>query len=210
MLRIMLALLGLAGVVVILVLLTRSPHEAQRNAAEQSCQSRMQAASSFDTGIADDKSADKVTLRFIRLDQFRMEVLDASGCWRLVNFWATWCEPCREEMPALARLADRFRGQGLEVITVNLEPPQTGDAAHRFLRDYQVNAINLRLDVPDTRTIAEWLEGRWVGGIPFTMIINPGGEWHFWQHGLFDVDEVEQQLERVLPSREPAVAAPAH
>nr|WP_171817293.1 redoxin domain-containing protein [Sulfuritalea hydrogenivorans] len=36
----------------------------------------------------------------------------------VVNFWATWCEPCREEMPSLARLAKRWQAQGLTVLTV--------------------------------------------------------------------------------------------
>ena len=36
----------------------------------------------------------------------------------LINFWASWCEPCREEMPALHRLAQRYRSQGLGVLTV--------------------------------------------------------------------------------------------
>lgn len=36
----------------------------------------------------------------------------------LINFWASWCEPCRQEMPSLQRLADRWRARGLAVITV--------------------------------------------------------------------------------------------
>lgn len=200
-LRVLLILLAIVATV---LLLTRSPdgseqtagveYEAQRNTEEFVCESRLQQPP-FD-------GADGVALQFIRLDQFREQVLDSNGCWRLINFWATWCEPCREEMPALARLADRFREHGLEVITVNLEPPQAGDVVHQFLRDYQVKAANLRLDVPDTRAIAELLEGRWMGGIPFTVILDPGGEWYFWQHGLFDVDEVERRLESVVISRE--------
>lgn len=194
MMRVVLVLLGLVGVVA--VLLTRSPDEAQRNPGELVCESRMQQAPFNGT------STDDVALQFIRLEQFREQVLAANGCWRLFNFWASWCEPCREEMPDLARFADRFRGQGLEVVTVNLEPPQSGEAAHRFLRDYRVNAINFRLDIPDTRAIANWLDGRWVGGIPFTAIIGPDGEWHFWYHGVFDVDAVEQALQRYLRTEE--------
>lgn len=143
---------------------------------------------------------DDVALRFIRLDQFHEQVLEPNGCWRLVNFWATWCEPCRKEMPELVRLADRFRDHGLELVTVNLEPPQLGDAAHKFLREYNANMVNFRLDIPDTDTIADLLEGRWMGAIPFTMIINPVGDLVFWEHGLFDVEDVERQLEqRLIP-----------
>jgi len=49
----------------------------------------------------------------------------------LVNFWASWCEPCREEMPALQRLATRWQGQGLAVISVAVADPAGAD----FLRE---------------------------------------------------------------------------
>lgn len=183
--------LVLAGVVAA-VGLSRHSLEVPRDTEVPACASRMQQAPFNGVG------ADGVALQFIRLEQFPEQVLAGTGCWRLVNFWATWCEPCREEMPALARFADRFREQGLEVMTVNLEPPQTGEAAHRFLREHRVNAINVRLDIPDTHAIAEWLDGRWMGGIPFTAIVGPDGEWHFSQHGLFDAEAVEQALQHYL------------
>ena len=43
----------------------------------------------------------------------------------IVNFWATWCEPCRDEMPSLQRLRDTFSAQGLEVWAVNLDEPES-------------------------------------------------------------------------------------
>lgn len=47
----------------------------------------------------------------------------------VINFWATWCEPCREEMPSLQRLADRWQSKGLTVITVTVadNPRQVDD-----------------------------------------------------------------------------------
>lgn len=42
----------------------------------------------------------------------------------VLNFWATWCEPCRAEMPALQRAADRFADQGLRVLAINFDEPE--------------------------------------------------------------------------------------
>jgi thiol-disulfide isomerase/thioredoxin len=43
----------------------------------------------------------------------------------LVNFWATWCEPCREEMPSLERLTEKFAGQPFAVLAVNVDEPES-------------------------------------------------------------------------------------
>lgn len=42
----------------------------------------------------------------------------------LVNFWATWCEPCREEMPSIERLKEKFAGQPFDVLAVNVDEPE--------------------------------------------------------------------------------------
>jgi thiol-disulfide isomerase/thioredoxin len=55
----------------------------------------------------------------------------------VLNFWATWCSPCRKEMPSLERLYNRFRGRGLEFLAVDIEENR-GDVAV-FVKDYGLN-----------------------------------------------------------------------
>jgi cytochrome c biogenesis protein CcmG, thiol:disulfide interchange protein DsbE len=64
-----------------------------------------------------------------KLDEHRGQVV-------LVNFWATWCPPCRAETPGLVRLANEYRSQGLEVVGISLDE-DTG-AIRPFIDDYQI------------------------------------------------------------------------
>ena len=59
------------------------------------------------------------------LDGDRHDLARMKGKVVIVNFWATWCEPCRDEMPSLQRLRDTFSAQGLEVWAVNLDEPES-------------------------------------------------------------------------------------
>lgn len=61
----------------------------------------------------------------------RWRLADARGRVVLLNFWASWCEPCRAEMPSLEALAERDAGRGLTVVAVNFR--ETDGAIRRFL-----------------------------------------------------------------------------
>lgn len=54
---------------------------------------------------------------YLSLDELRGKVV-------LLNFWATWCEPCRDEMPAMQRVYERYRDQGFEIVGINLREPE--------------------------------------------------------------------------------------
>ena len=71
------------------------------------------------------------SLRLPRLDATTWSLEEQRGHAVLLNFWATWCEPCREEMPALAGLAAREQARGLRVVAVDYREPD--DAVRRFL-----------------------------------------------------------------------------
>lgn len=62
------------------------------------------------------------------------------GKWTLLSFWAHWCGPCLEEMPALDQLSQGWQGPEFEVITVNVDDPNSEDfeAARKFLVDNEI------------------------------------------------------------------------
>jgi thiol-disulfide isomerase/thioredoxin len=55
----------------------------------------------------------------------------------LINFWATWCPPCRQETPDLVRTAEQYASRGLAVVGVSMDEGEA-DVIHRFVRDYRV------------------------------------------------------------------------
>ncbi len=69
--------------------------------------------------------------RVVRLSDYQGKVV-------LINFWATWCPPCRAEMPDLVRLQREHRKQGLQIIGITY-PPEKKDRVRRFARSIKVN-----------------------------------------------------------------------
>lgn len=95
---------------------------------------------------------------------------DFEGKYLLVNFWATWCAPCRHEMPTLDALQEAYGGDDFEVVTI-----ATGHnplpAIHSFFEEAGVTNIAIYRD-PKQKLAREMT----VFGLPMTMILNPEGE----------------------------------
>lgn len=60
----------------------------------------------------------------------------------VLNFWATWCPPCVEEMPSLVQMQDKMQAKGVEVLAVSVDADES--AYHKFLRDYKVTLLTVR------------------------------------------------------------------
>ena len=71
----------------------------------------------------------------VSLNQFRGQVV-------VLNFWATWCPPCNQELPSIMDMQNRLRGRGVVVLGVSIDVD--GDAYHRFLKERSVNFVTVR------------------------------------------------------------------
>jgi thiol-disulfide isomerase/thioredoxin len=87
----------------------------------------------------------------------------------LLNLWATWCQPCREEMPALDRLQQQLGSDKFEVVVLSLDR-QGLDASGKFLDEVKAHAVKLYTDVTTKQGLALKLVG-----MPTTILINKDG-----------------------------------
>jgi len=107
---------------------------------------------------------------FLNEAEADMTLADLNGKYILLNFWATWCAPCREEMPGLNTLQNELGSDTFEVVTI-----ATGrnpvPAINRFFDEIGVDAL------PKYRDPKQQL-GRGMGifGLPITVILNPEGQ----------------------------------
>lgn len=104
-----------------------------------------------------------------------MTLADFAGKPLLVNFWATWCAPCREEMPALNALAARYDTEEFSVITINLDLGDSGIAKARVFLEEE-NLPNLPLLADPTFQAFEQLKANAVAiGLPATLLLDNAG-----------------------------------
>lgn len=104
-----------------------------------------------------------------------------SGKYRLINFWALWCAPCMEEIPALLNLAQQWPGTDFEVHLVSLDYPENGDDFEKKLRRKRLVA----LDSLYVRDFEIW-EKLGIKGLPVTMIVGPDERILFTMKGPAD------------------------
>ncbi len=122
------------------------------------------------------------------LDQYRGKVV-------IVNFWATWCEPCIEEMPSLEKLMSRLPRDSATVLAVNL-----GEREVRIKSFVQKTGITFPV-LLDRDGVAKkaWK----VGGVPATFVLDAKGKVRYSHVGSLDFGDanIEAQIVRLLPNR---------
>ena len=122
--------------------------------------------------------------RTVRLSDYKGKVV-------LLNFWATWCPPCRAEMPDLIRMQRQYRKLGLQVIGITYPPEEIGEV-RQFIRKLRVN-YPIALGTKETKTLFDETET-----LPVTIVIDHQGKVHDRIEGILLPEEFEQKIKPLL------------
>ncbi len=87
-----------------------------------------------------------------------------------VNFWATWCVPCIKEMPAISKIADKYKNKPLKILLVSLDQPSKIDSRLiPFIKKHNIQSEVILLDDPDFNSWIDKVDPSWSGGIPASL-----------------------------------------
>lgn len=111
----------------------------------------------------------------------------------VVNFWATWCPPCREEIPALVRVRDKLQASGVEFVGIAID--QAAKVVE-FARNVQISYPLLLADAGGLELMRKL--GNPSGGLPFTMVLDRKGAIAHRNLGAVTQQTMEDQLRPML------------
>lgn len=129
------------------------------------------------------------------------------ACYRghvlLVNFWATWCDPCREEFPAIVRLYQAYHGKGLSVVAISMDEPESAAAIQQFLKSQDAQFGSYRHNFRDFAALVDSISPRWGGGIPATFLYDREGRLVQSWEGATSYTDFERAARPLLPAPRP-------
>ena len=109
----------------------------------------------------------------------------------LINFWATWCKPCVEEMPELLEIDNKFRDKKFKMILVSMDFSTHLNADVKpFIRKRDIKAEVVLLDDQKAYLWIDKVDKNWAGSIPITMIYNK--DFYFFKEGMVTFDELNE------------------
>jgi len=137
--------------------------------------------------------------RVAQIDDAKLkQLLKPSGKPLLVNFWATWCGPCREEFPDLVKVDDEYRGR-IDFITISLDFAEELDAAvPKFLSEMKAEMPTYLLVSADENAIISSIAKDWTGALPSTILYNKKGEIAYLRQGKVDHQTLKDEIEKTL------------
>lgn len=121
----------------------------------------------------------------------------------LVNFWATWCDQCREEFPDLVRIDADYRAKGLNFVAVSLD--DIGDLKSKvepFLKEMNATMPVVLLNVNDPEPAIHTVDPNWQGDMPATFLYDKAGKVVFKHFGRIKPDELRSAIDKLVGGKQ--------
>ena len=116
----------------------------------------------------------------------------------LVNFWATWCDPCREEFPDLVKLDAEYKGR-IDFITISLDELSEIDRdVPNFLTEMKAGMPAYLLKAVNDDEAIAFVSKEWAGALPLTILYDAAGKQIYYRQGKVKLDTVRAELDKLL------------
>ena len=117
----------------------------------------------------------------------------------LVNFWATFCDPCRDEFPDLVKIDKDYRPRSLEFVTVSLDDmSEIKNEVPKFLDSMKATMPAYLLNASDPELAINAVDRTWRGDLPATFLYNEKGEVVYKHFGRVNTAELREAIEKVV------------
>jgi thiol-disulfide isomerase/thioredoxin len=122
----------------------------------------------------------------------------------LINFWATWCVPCREEYPDLVKIDQEYRGK-IDFVTVSLDEVADKDTlVPQFLSEMKAQMAPYLLVTDNEEAAMAVVSRDWTGGLPYTILFDAKGGIAYSRQGKVKIDLLRTALTKLVPAASPA------
>jgi thiol-disulfide isomerase/thioredoxin len=118
---------------------------------------------------------------------------------KVVNFWATWCRPCLQEMPHFEEVYQEYKEKGLQMIFVSLDDPGKTEMLRKFVEKKGIKGQVVHIQNTDPNAWTDQVNKSWSGALPSTVFINEKGESVDFHQGKLSREELEVMVQRYLP-----------
>lgn len=126
------------------------------------------------------------------------KILEPKGKPLLVNFWATWCDPCREEFPDLVKFDNEFKGK-IDFITISLDDvEEIATSVPKFLASMKAEMPAYLLKTPDESAVITSISKEWQGGMPFTVLYGTDGKLTYFRQGKVVLETLRGEVNKAL------------
>ena len=121
----------------------------------------------------------------------------------LVNFWATWCDPCREEFPDLVKLDADYSAQRLNFVAVSLDDiSDIKTAVPKFLKEMKATMPVVLLNVNDPEPAIHAVDENWDGQLPATFLYDKDGKVVFKYFGRVKPAELRSAIDKAVGTKQ--------
>lgn len=115
-------------------------------------------------------SGQKVTL--LKIDQLEKRLADGKDTTYVINFWATWCKPCIEELPEFEKLNSAYKNEKLKVLLISVDyKSQFASSVIPFVNKRKLKSEVFLLDEKDQQEYIDRIDPSWSGSIPASLFV---------------------------------------